>query len=799
MKSLTHLLILFVTFVSSADAAPTVFPPQVNLVGPESSQQLVVSTQDNSKHVDLTRVSQYSSSDTSIVTVTSRGSISPVKEGKAIVTVVNDLGNIQIPVTISGIETPLPVSFRNEIQPILTKAMCNSGGCHGKAEGQNGFKLSVFGFDDQFDHEAIAREARGRRLNPAAPETSLLLRKATGSVPHGGGHKFAIGGLWYQRVKRWISEGAMLDPEAPEAKVRLEVYPPEASMMANSGQQVQVFAVAADGSKQCVTREAEFISNAETVASVDRDGWVQVDDVPGEAAILVRFMGSVATARVVLRQDVQVVRPAVNNEVDNLAWNRHEALGIQPSELASDSAFLRRVYLDTIGTLPTVTEARNFLASDAPNKRSLIIESLLNRSEYSDFWAMKWGDILRVDKEVIQPPGTIAMTRWIKTQFANNIPYDEFVRQIITARGSTQSETPAAMYLVHNDAEKLARSMSQVFLGVRIECAQCHQHPFEKWGQADYYSFASFFTGMAKTATTGGASKIIDNAGSNLKHPRTGEEMVATGLGATPPDLTSFSSRRAALADWMTSKDNPFLARMFVNRLWAHYMGRGLVDPIDDIRETNPASNEPLLTYLSQQFVAANYDIKTVTRLILNSRVYQLSSRTNESNLQDEQNFSHAVWRPMPAEVLLDAICQATGIAETFNGWPEGYRAIEIWDNRMPSYFFKVFGKPQRVSVCECERGNEPSIAQALHLMNSSESVEKIRHKNGVARRLAQSNLSDDKIIEELYLGTLTRLPSEAEVALMKQVFVEEGVTRRTAVEDILWALLNTREFVFNH
>ena len=275
--------------------------------------------------------------------------------------------------------------------------------------------------------------------------------------------------------------------------------------------------------------------------------------------------------------------------------------------------------------------------------------------------------------------------------------------------------------------------------------------------------------------------------------------MVATGLGATPPDLTSFSSRRAALADWMTSKDNPFLARMFVNRLWAHYMGRGLVDPIDDIRETNPASNEPLLTYLSQQFVAANYDIKTVTRLILNSRIYQLSSRTNESNLQDEQNFSHAVWRPMPAEVLLDAICQATGIAETFNGWPEGYRAIEIWDNRMPSYFFKVFGKPQRVSVCECERGNEPSIAQALHLMNSSESVEKIRHKNGVARRLAQSNLSDDKIIEELYLGTLTRLPSEAEVALMKQVFVEEGVTRRTAVEDILWALLNTREFVFNH
>ena len=430
---------------------------------------------------------------------------------------------------------------------------------------------------------------------------------------------------------------------------------------------------------------------------------------------------------------------------------------------------------------------------------------LLNRPEYADYWAMKWADILRVDREIIKSPGTIAMTRWLRSQFEMNRPYDEFVSDIVTARGNTNSESAAAMYLVHNDPEKLARSISQVFLGGRIECAQCHQHPCERWGQEDYYAFAGFCSGVKNKKLPAAGTKIYDEAGADLKHPRTGEGVPFSGLG-TPPlqptknaETAANTNRRQALADWITDENNPFLAPMIVNRLWAHYFSRGLVDPVDDIRQTNPASNEPLMKYLTDYLKASEFDLKTLTALMLNSTTYQLSSVTNESNLQDAQNFSHASWRSLPAEVLLDAISQVTGIPETFNGWPKGYRAIEVWDNRMPNYFFRVFGKPQRVSVCECERGSEPSIAQALHLMNAPESIAKIRHREGTTRLLADSPMTKDQIIEHLYLSCFSRFPNENELNLMRTAFADPGVSRQEAVEDIIWALLNSREFVFNH
>ena len=790
---------------TQAASPPVVFPNNILLTGPESSQQLVV-TQilDSGRTADQTRDVDYTSSDDEIVEVSSQGVITPKNEGQTTVEVRRGSWTTRIPVKVQGIRSPIPVSFRGDIQPILTKAACNSGGCHGKAEGQNGFKLSVFAFDDTFDHDSITRHGRGRRINVAAPDTSLILRKATGLVPHGGGRKVPVNGLWYMQLNRWIKEGALLDTEEGNRIERLEVYPQALEVEANTGHQLQVYAVDSSGNKQCVTREAEFFSNTEAVARPDQDGWVHVDDVPGEATILVRYRGKIETTRIRLPQRYVVTPPNSQNKIDDLVWTRLKDLGIQPSPVADDSVFLRRVFLDTIGTLPTVEEARFFLADNSPGKRAALIEQLLHRPEYADYWAMKWADILRVDREIIKPSGTIAMTRWLRTQFETNRPYDEFVADIVTARGNTNSESAAAMYLVHNDPEKLARSISQVFLGVRIECAQCHQHPFERWGQEDYFAFAGFFSGVKNKPLPAAGTKIYDDNGADLKHPRTGLTIPFAGLGAravesdNPVDFR-FHTRREALAAWLTDKNNHFLTPMIINRLWAHYFGRGLVDPVDDIRETNPASNEPLMEFLTAYLKANDFNLKSLSALILNSATYQLSSVTNEANLRDKQNFSHANWRSLPAEVLLDAISQITGVPEQFNGWPVGYRAIEVWDNRMPNYFFRVFGKPQRVSVCECERGSDPSIAQALHLMNAPESIAKIRHRQGTARRLTNSPFPDDKVIETLYLACFSRFPNEKEFELMRTAFTDPDVTRREAVEDIIWALLNSREFVFNH
>ncbi|MBT4725309.1 MAG: DUF1553 domain-containing protein [Planctomycetaceae bacterium] len=780
-------------------AVPMISPVEVALVGPESTQQLVVTQETENGLSDLTHEAKYRSKNEAVAIVNEQGIVRPVGEGITEVRVSSSVGTKNIPVRVQGLQNPKPISFRRDIQPILTKAACNSGGCHGKADGQNGFKLSLFGFDDEFDFAAVVKAARGRRVNISAPDRSLFLRKATGDLPHGGGRKIETSGLWYARILRWLREGAKLDEPNELDTVRLEIYPAAASMRHDSGQQLQVFAVDSDGTRRCVTREAEFISNATDVAEVDSSGLVQVSTVPGEAAILARYRGVVSVARVRLPQGGNVARPVLTHPIDVLVWDRFSLLGIRPSELVDDADFLRRVYLDSIGTLPTVEEARAFLSNRALDKREKLIDDLLRRSEYADFWAMKWADILRVDRERIQSNGTIAMTRWLRYQFANNRPYDEFVTAVITAVGSTVSESPAAFYVVHNDAEKMARSISQAFLGVRIECAQCHHHPFEKWGQHDYFAFAGFFTGVKQKKMGAQAQKILDGPGQDLAHPRTQQIVPAAGLGAGPAMIGEDVSRRTVLAAWMTKTTNPFLARMLVNRLWAHYFGRGLADPIDDMRSTNPASNEPLLNMLADRFIENGFDVKKITKFILTSRVYQLSSDVNQSNELDEQNFSHARWKAMSAEVLLDAISQATGISESFNGWPEGYRAIQVWDNRMPNYFFRIFGKPRRVSVCECERGTEPSIAQALHLMNAPETMSKLRSRFGAVRRLVESNLSESEIVDELYLSTLSRFPTTDERELMVGVFDDPVSSRQTAVEDILWTLINTREFVFNH
>jgi hypothetical protein len=800
---LPGLLALTTTFVASHALAADVVvtPATVQLDSPEATQQLLVTAVGpHGQPLDRTRAADYRSGNPAIVSADATGLLTPHAEGRTEITVRLGSAVIRVPVVVTGLTHPPPISFEHEVIPILSKATCNAGGCHGKAEGQNGFKLSVFGFDPRADHQSLVMEGRGRRVFPAAPEHSLLLLKAAAEVPHGGGKKIEKDGLRYRRLRRWITEGARFGNPAAPPVVAIEVEPEQRVLALGGTQQLRVTAVDAAGRRRCVTTEAEYESNASSIAAVDRRGWIEAGAVPGEAAILVRYLGHVTVCRITQpRPGVHFARPSEANFIDRHVWDRLQRLGIAPSELADDATFLRRAFLDTIGTLPTAAEARAFLTSTDPDRRAKLIDRLLERPEYADYWAMIWSDLLRVDKDLVTPTGAIAMTRWLRRQLADNRPYEEFVRAILTARGATGREGPAAFYIVMDSPEVMARSMAQVFLGVRIACAQCHHHPSARWGQDDYVGLAGFFTGVTRKKLPGGSDAIYSVGGVDLKHPRTAEPVPARALGAAAADFIGRSDRRTVLAEWMTAPDNPYFASAIANRLWAHYFGRGLVEPIDDLRATNPATNEPLLVELAQHLRATRYDLKAFTRTLLNSRAYQLASRTNVGNADDVQNFSHATAKALPAEVLLDAICQATGVPEKFNGWPDGYRAVQIWDNRMPSYFFRIFGRPMRASVCECERSNEPSITQALHLMNSAEITDKVRARSGTARRLADSAKTLAEIIDELYLTTLARFPEARERAVLAALFMAPGADRRSATEDILWTLLNSKEFLYNH
>jgi hypothetical protein len=779
-----------------AQPAPSRFevtPAIVRLDNPEATQQLIARV----GATDLTRDVVYAVREPAIAGVDETGLVQPKAEGRTVIFVRHGKYEVHVPVEVTGLANAAPVSFATEVMPILTKAGCNAAACHGKAEGKNGFRLSVFGFDPAADHEALVMEARGRRVLPASPANSLMLLKATGQISHGGGRRMTTDSRHYHRLLRWIAEGARYS--ANSAVTSIEVEPREQILAFGGAQQLRVTAIDAAGNRRCVTIDAEYASNAGTIAKVDGRGNVRASDVPGQAAILVRYLGHVTVCLVTVpRPGVVFVRPPEANFIDRLAWDNLKRLGIPPSDLADDATFLRRVFLDTIGTLPTVQEARSFLADTRPGKRGRLIDQLLERPEYADYWTMRWSDLLRVDRDAITPAGAVAVTRWLRRQFAENRPYDEFARTVLTARGSIGDEGPAAVYKVLATPEESSRSFSQLFLGIRIQCAQCHHHPSDRWGQDDYFALAGFFTGIGHKTPAGGMETIFAQKGTELKHPRTGKPVPAQALGTAAADFTDTPDRRMVLARWATSPENPFFARAIANRLWAHYFGRGLVEPLDDMRATNPATNEPLLDALAKHLREVKFDLKAFTRTLLNSRLYQLASAPPGAKVLDEQNFSHAVPRSIPAEVLLDAICQATGVPEKFNGWPEGYRAIQVWDNRMPSYFFRIFGRPVRASVCECERSNEPSIAQALHLMNSEEIMSKIHDRRGTARKLARSNLTPREIVDELYLGTLSRHPAEAERARMLQVFADAGADRQAAAEDVLWALLNSRGFVYN-
>ena len=678
--------------------AVKVSPSKVDLQRPEGTQQIVVYDTDSTGRVlDITRKVSLHIDPPNIAVVDERGLISPLENGTGTIVIQATAERTTIPITVRLLDNPVPISFRREIIPILTKAGCNSGGCHGKAEGQNGFKLSIFGYDAQADFEALVLEGRGRRISAAAPAKSLLFLKASARTPHGGGQRIEPGSYRDHRLLRWIAEGARFDAVDDPASeiVGIEIEPQQQILLGGETQQIQVKTIDASGNRRCVTNETEFVSNAASIADVDSRGLIEASEIPGEAAILVRHLGHVATCRITVpRLGVKFARPPENNFIDTLAWNKLERLGIEPSTLSDDATFLRRVSLDTIGTLPTPAEVRQFLHDSSPDKRSRLIDGLLERDEYVDYWTMKWLNILRADQLTILPQGAVAMQRWLRHGFTQNRPFNEFATDLLTVQGNTSAEGPGSFYKILNKPDEAARSISQLLLGVRIECAQCHHHPSERWSQADYVALAGFFTGLTLKKLPNGEQAVVSFGGNDLPHPRSGELVPTRALGAAPADFTQVLDRRQVLADWLTVGQNPFFATAIANRLWAHYFGRGLIEPIDDIRETNPATNPALIEALANHLRDVKYDLKAFTRTLLNSRVYQLSATSLPSNIDDQQNFSHFIQKSQPAEVLLDAISQSTGVPEEFNGWPKGMALRRLPTPRVMSGTQSVIKKP---------------------------------------------------------------------------------------------------------
>ena len=706
---------------------------------------------------------------------------------------------------------PSSPSFVRDVLPILSKAGCNAGACHAKPEGQNGFRLTVFSFDPLTDHREITQEARGRRIFPAAPEESLLLLKPTLAVPHEGGERIEKNSAAYRTIAQWIRGGMVYRADNEPSLDRLIVTPPERSYKKSEMQQLTVKAHYSDGSERDVTGLASFDSNDKEIARVTEDGLVRAGTLSGEGVIIARYMGLVGDSRVSVPAEKSL--PAekyaalqVNNVIDEKAYAHFQRLGLFPSEPCSDSEFLRRASLDTIGVLPTADEARTFLADTDPKKREKLIERLLAHPAWADFWANKWADLLRPNTDHAGIKSVYVLDQWLRESFRANRPYDQFVRDIITAEGNTHRSGPAVVYRDKREPAAFTTMFSQLFLGVRLDCAKCHHHPNEKWGQDDFYKFAAFFGPLGRKGAgisapiSAGNETFYFAPGKSVKHPVTNEVMQPQ-----PPDgpamKTDDSDPRRALADWMTDAKNPFFARAAANRVWAAFFGRGILDPVDDFRISNPPSNPALLDALAQEFVRQRFDLKALMRTILRSHLYQLSAVPNDTNRADTRNFSRAYRRRLPAETLTDAIADITGIPDIYPGMPPGSRAMQAWTYKIDSQTMDAFSRPNSSSDCPNERDARPSIVQALHLMNSRGLQEKLASKDSRARvqQLAEGKLTPEEIVNELYLASYARKPTDDELKIAAAAFSTEGATRRSATEDVLWSLMNSAEFVFNH
>jgi hypothetical protein len=717
------------------------------------------------------------------------------------------------------------ISFRNDVLPVLTKQGCNAGACHGALAGKGGFRLSLRGYDPASDHYNITRDAKGRRTELAAPARSLLLTKPTTATPHKGGKRLDVDSEDYRIITAWLQAGAP-GPKPDDARItRLEVRPERMVLKPGESHDFRVTAYYSDGHESDVTRHAKFSSTDETVAEVDdATGRVKVIGY-GEGAVAVWYSSRVVIARVTspypnaIPEAVFTSAPR-SNFIDDLVLSQLRRLNLKPSSRTTDEEFVRRVFLDAIGRLPTPGEARGFLSDAGSDKRARLVDSLLGRSEYVDYWAYRWADLFLVNGKLLRPDAVKAYYQWLREQVANNTPWNEIARQVVTAKGDSMVNGAVNFYSVHQDPETMAENVSQAFLSLSIGCAKCHDHPLEKWTNDQYYQFANLFSrvrakGWGGDARNGdGVRTVFVEPRGDLIQPRTGRPQLPAPLDADPIPADSERDRREYLAEWLTSPDNTLFSRAIVNRVWAAYFGIGLVNPVDDLRVSNPASNEPLMDALTDLLVANGYDLKVLMRAIMLSETYQRSSEPLPENRDEQKHFSRHYPRRLMAEVLYDMISDITDVPGDFKNvvltdgstqktafYKRGVRALELFDSSVESYFLKTFGRNEREIVCDCERSNTPSMVQVLHLANGDTLNGRLRDKDSpLVASLSADGVAVEKIIEEVYMRCFSREATTEEKAALQEVFSEAPVEeRRAAIEDLLWALMTSREFLFQH
>ncbi len=802
---------------ASAGDTPTpqrisVAPTQFTLNGRDSWRQLIVTGENATKATfDLTGAVSYDAQPANIVAIDKSGLATPLAEGKATISITaQGAAPVKVEVIVAHLTNEPTINFANQIVPILTKFGCNAGGCHGKASGQNNFKLSLLGFEPEEDFEYLVKEARAsRRIMTTAPDHSMLLTKASGTMSHGGGKKFAADSPYYRLIRRWIEQGTPYGQASDPVVTRIEVLPRERIMARRSTQQLAVIAHMSDGTMLDVTRMTQFETNEKEIAEPNENGLVRTGNTPGVAAVMARFQAHVDTFRAVVPLGEAVAKfPKANNVIDELVFKQLKTLGLPPSELADDGTFLRRVTIDIAGRLPTQKETEDFLANKDPERYVKLVATLLESKDYADFFAAKWSSILRNRRKTINdaPQPTFAFHAWIRQSLETNMPYDKFVREVLTATGE-EIKTPAVQwYREVKDAPSQLEDMAQLFLGQRIGCAKCHHHPFEKWNTDDYWGLAAFFSRVAIKEAKKGKKKgdpgdafmvTMKPAKAEATNPKTKLSIKPRGLGGKDVILGPDEDPRQKLVDWMVEKDNPFFATTLANRYWKHFFSRGLVEPEDDLRVTNPPTNPELLEALTKHFVASKFDMKSLVRLICTSNTYRLSSIPNTHNADDKQNFSRFIPRRLHAEVLHDAIDQVTLSKPAFKGVPAGTRAVQLPDNMFESYFLSVFGRPDFASACECERSSDTNLAQCLLLYNSADLMKKVAGQR--VKNIAGDKRSHGDRLKELYVITFSRQPTPEELASMTAYIEARPNATATAYEDVVWALLNTKEFLFNH
>jgi hypothetical protein len=801
-----------------------VHPAKVALTGADDAAQvLVTATLANGQLADLTSDATYTVADGKSAQVLAGGRVLPRADGATEIVISFGGQSVRVPLAVKGMAENLPLNFTNQVVPVFTKLGCNSGGCHGKLAGQNGFRLSLLGFEPDLDFTTLVKEGRGRRLFPANPDASLFLMKATGRAPHGGGKKMDPDSDEYKLVRRWIASGMPWGNEKDPTVTKISVFPEHRVLPRQSKQQFAVYAHYSNGVVEDITRRAQYESNDTEIATVDERGLVKTLGMSGEAAIMARYQGMVAVFRATVPLGAKTPdwTFAEKTVVDKFTAKKWRELGLVPSELCTDEQFIRRVTIDITGGIPAPKDVLAFVADTDPAKRDKLVDKLLDTPEYAYFFANKWADILRVKRrqEAGRAQGTFAFHEWIREQVAADTPYSEFVRSIITASGDERKSPPTVWYKEIDKPEQFVDDIGQVFLGQRLACANCHHHPYEKWSQDDYWGLAAFYARVGRkeirlpntnpNQQENRVQVVFTRAVGNVTNKRTQKPAEMKPLDADPMAISTDEDPRLKLVDWMVDAKNPFFAKTVANRYWAHFFGRGIVDPLDDMRITNPPSNPELLDALSKNLIDNKYSLKALIKTICKSRTYQLSSAPNEFNKHDKQAYARYYPKRLQAEVLLDALCQVTDSPTRFNGLPADknapHKAIMLPDESFSSYFLDVFGRPQRISACECERVSEANLAAVLHLLNSDEVQGKISRGGARADALAKADdkRPDAEKVTELFLWAFARKPTKDDLAaalehIAKLEAKSGSAGKKTAYENILWALINTKEFVFN-